>query len=226
MNKQLKFEIIKLREEGKTYDEIKNILNCSKGTIGYHCVQIPQNKMISKINIDKKNEKQKKHTKKINIQKNKIKKEIILNHPVYSDQKLFRIIKILYHYRINMNEISDILNLKYYTICKVCNRLYQKQLKDNKNYTKVKDRRQKLKLLGAIYLGGKCQKCGYDKSLSAFDFHHKNPDNKEFTIASCCNIAWKKMKQELDKCILLCSNCHRELHNPDSISLKTINKIE
>lgn len=64
------------------------------------------------------------------------------------------------------------------------------------------------------YKGGKCELCGYDKCLAALDFHHKNPEEKEFGIATKgMTRSWEKLKKELDKCIMLCSNCHRELHS-------------
>lgn len=58
--------------------------------------------------------------------------------------------------------------------------------------------------------GGKCIVCGYDRYDGALEFHHVDPTVKEFAI----NKGWRLEKnlQELDKCILLCSNCHRELH--------------
>jgi hypothetical protein len=64
--------------------------------------------------------------------------------------------------------------------------------------------------------GGKCEKCGYDKNIAAFDFHHKDPYEKLFEI----KVQFLKYKdddeilKEALKCMLLCSNCHREFHNP------------
>lgn len=81
-----------------------------------------------------------------------------------------------------------------------------------RKYLNVKTRIQTLKQLSVEYLGGKCIKCGYDKCIWALDFHHRNPEEKEFGIASYASRAWYKLKPELDKCDLLCSNCHRELH--------------
>ena len=61
--------------------------------------------------------------------------------------------------------------------------------------------------------GGSCEKCGYNKCVSALDFHHKNPNEKDFGLSSNGNTqSWKKLTQEADKCLLLCANCHRELH--------------
>ncbi len=62
------------------------------------------------------------------------------------------------------------------------------------------------------YLGGKCQNCGYNECLAALDFHHRDPEAKEFSIAQYM-CSWDKIKIELDKCDLLCSNCHRKKHN-------------
>jgi 5-methylcytosine-specific restriction endonuclease McrA len=58
---------------------------------------------------------------------------------------------------------------------------------------------------------GSCQVCGYKKSLGALSFHHKNPDEKDFQISSK-SYAYEKLKKEVDKCILVCSNCHIEIH--------------
>ncbi len=74
--------------------------------------------------------------------------------------------------------------------------------------------RQKIKLLE--YKGNKCEICSYDKIeyLSAFDFHHRNPNEKEFGISykgRCRSI--DKLKKEVDKCMLLCNRCHQEIHD-------------
>ena len=61
--------------------------------------------------------------------------------------------------------------------------------------------------------GGKCCICGYNKCIEALDFHHLNKDEKE-EKPSLAILRWSfdKAKKELDKCILVCSNCHREIH--------------
>lgn len=59
--------------------------------------------------------------------------------------------------------------------------------------------------------------CGYDRCPRALDFHHRDPQEKDFEIAKARDYSLKKdgekLKRELDKCDLLCSNCHRELHH-------------
>lgn len=60
--------------------------------------------------------------------------------------------------------------------------------------------------------GGKCIKCGYDRCLKALEFHHIDPSQKDFTIS---NDHFKLLDavEESKKCILICSNCHKELHD-------------
>jgi len=64
------------------------------------------------------------------------------------------------------------------------------------------------------YKGGKCEICGYDKCISALEFHHKDPTKKDFTLAKAKLTTFnEKIQEELDKCALLCANCHRETHS-------------
>ena len=59
--------------------------------------------------------------------------------------------------------------------------------------------------------GGKCARCGYDKCIQALDFHHKDSNQKDFGISDD-KMRLSEAVQEVKKCILICSNCHRELH--------------
>lgn len=63
------------------------------------------------------------------------------------------------------------------------------------------------------YKGGKCSQCGYDRCIAALEFHHLNPSEKDFTWVKMRLTSWKRILQELDKCALLCANCHREIHS-------------
>ena len=76
------------------------------------------------------------------------------------------------------------------------------------------DKRRKLIRKQAVeYKGGKCFICKYDKCIKALEFHHLESDKKDFGIsAKGYTRSWKKVKEELDKCILVCANCHREMH--------------
>jgi 5-methylcytosine-specific restriction endonuclease McrA len=78
----------------------------------------------------------------------------------------------------------------------------------------VVKRRKKIKTLAVEYKGGKCAICGYSKCIEALELHHINPKEKTFGIgAKGYTRAWNKVQQELDKCILLCANCHREVES-------------
>jgi hypothetical protein len=79
----------------------------------------------------------------------------------------------------------------------------------------VHRRRLLVKDKAVKYKGGKCSKCGYNKCNAALDFHHLDPNEKEIQIGSGNTIAWETLKKELDKCILVCSNCHREIHDEE-----------
>jgi len=58
-----------------------------------------------------------------------------------------------------------------------------------------------------------CQICGYSRCPEALEFHHLDNSSKDFGISNKgYTRSWKKIKEELDKCILLCANCHREIH--------------
>ena len=63
------------------------------------------------------------------------------------------------------------------------------------------------------YKGGECVICGYKKYVGAFDLHHKEDSPKEFGLSERgMTRSWEKIKKESDKCVLLCANCHREVH--------------
>lgn len=80
------------------------------------------------------------------------------------------------------------------------------------NYENVKNHRKEVKRRIIYVLGGKCQCCGYDKCEEALEVHHLNPDEKELTFSSSYNQSWDVLAKELENCVLLCANCHRELH--------------
>lgn len=81
------------------------------------------------------------------------------------------------------------------------------------NVIAVTKRRKKIKTLALGYLGNKCQKCGYDKCANSLDFHHIEPEHKDFGISEKgYTRSWEEVKGELDKCMLVCKNCHGEIH--------------
>lgn len=175
-------KIFELRKEGKSYSEIAEVLKISKATVSYHCKLLNLNAPI---------------TNNIAIDDETIKKinEYYLTHTILETAAKFNV------------GASTVVK---YTDCKFI-KLNDDERRE-RNYNRVRNRRQKLKELGVAYLGGKCNKCGYDKCIWALEFHHKDPNEKDFTVSAYSNLAWDKIKLELDKCELVCSNCHKEIH--------------
>lgn len=81
----------------------------------------------------------------------------------------------------------------------------------------TKARRERKKLL-VEYKGGCCDICGYNKFYGALDFHHKNSEEKDFGLSKSgiCR-TFEDQKKEVDKCILVCANCHREIHGENVV---------
>ena len=68
------------------------------------------------------------------------------------------------------------------------------------------------KIKAVEMLGGKCSACGYDRCPAALEFHHRDPLTKDLGIKQLYCCSWVRLEKELEKCILLCANCHREHH--------------
>lgn len=83
----------------------------------------------------------------------------------------------------------------------------------NKDYSKIL--RYAKKIICINYLGGKCKKCG-EKNVIKLTFHHRDESLKEEKISSILDRHIDKIIKELDKCDLLCSNCHTEIHFPNN----------
>ena len=76
----------------------------------------------------------------------------------------------------------------------------------------VTKRRRKLKEMAVVLKGGKCIVCGYDRCIAALDFHHIDPQSKLFALGQKGNTrSWDAIRNELEKCVLVCANCHREI---------------
>ena len=101
--------------------------------------------------------------------------------------------------------------------CSICGKHYVYFRKSGHTTTKCNScqsnlRRFKLKKDLVAYKGGKCEICGYNKSMRALSFHHINPEEKEFTFSGRHCKSFKKLKLEAYKCVLVCANCHMEIH--------------
>ncbi|UYL05113.1 hypothetical protein DIDNDMLP_00128 [Klebsiella phage KP13-7] len=140
------------------------------------------------------------------------------------------IVKLSQYYKCSKSKISSILNdnnIKSNRILnknKLCDKhnIEHIQQPNGKwvcsqcNTERVSERRRQLKILAVEYKGGCCEKCGYNKCIAALEFHHLDPSQKDFSISKeGVTRSFDKIKTELDKCIMVCANCHREIHDEE-----------
>lgn len=93
--------------------------------------------------------------------------------------------------------------------------MYKRTYADRREYLiqAVAKRRKKIREMAIEYLGGKCCLCGYHRCSAALDFHHQDERTKKFGLSQDgLTRSWEKTRKELEKCILVCANCHREIH--------------
>lgn len=178
----LKSKILELRAQNLSYRQIAWQLHCTQSIVSYHC----KRDNINDIGL-----------RKIKLTDDEIEniKAYRINHTIAETAKCFNISRttVIKYGSINKLPLSDDERRQH-------------------NYQNVKTYRQQLKIKAIAYKGGKCVKCGYDKCVRSMDFHHRNPDEKEFSISQYSNFGWERIKKELDKCDLLCRNCHGEAH--------------
>lgn len=89
---------------------------------------------------------------------------------------------------------------RVYSYCKKC------------DSQRIKSVQREIKQQAVNYKGSKCEICGYNKCLGSLHFHHLDPKEKDFAISAMKKLDMTVLKKELDKCILVCSNCHGEIH--------------
>jgi hypothetical protein len=208
-------KIITLRKEGKSYCEISETLNCSKSVVSYHCrkngispvpLEDPDKNLLLEL-----------------ITKNLSLLEIgeIIHRKGTATKRWLKKYDIKYSFSENREH------------CVVCNKDLSKQQRKYCSVScKMKGLRisqlaeygfgyqEKLGFLRKVYfieqLGGKCSICGYDKNISALEFHHLKDKEMSLTQMNLRENNIELILKELDKCILLCSNCHKELHYPQA----------
>jgi len=117
------------------------------------------------------------------------------------------------HGILTKDQVGERKNGKYTQIfCKICK--VEKQKERRKRDADIqKEKRYSLKRELIDMKGGKCIACGYDRYIGALDFHHLNENEKIYNVGTLISGGSRlKAIVEIQKCILLCSNCHRELH--------------
>ena len=146
--------------------------------------------------------------------------ENIIKELVSSGKNASEISKIVGLHRTTIARWVKKLDIQFVKIknthCNLCNKHLGENLKNN---TKCKTcvtrvRRFRLKTKAVEYKGGKCERCGYNEHLAALQFHHCDSKDKDFAIGNIKNsVSWDTIKKELDKCELLCANCHAIEHS-------------
>jgi len=178
----MKDKILELVESGLTYKQVSEELGCVISTVSYHC----KNNKIESIHSQKK----------------------------LSD-KLIKKIKELYEIEKSSLKVAKLLNVSKTTVLKYVQTHKRKKLTEQESKErKVKNViywRQRAKIKLVEYKGGECNKCGYNKCIDALEFHHLNPEEKDFGISGK-SWSFERLKKEVDKCLLVCSNCHKEIH--------------
>jgi hypothetical protein len=242
---ELKENILKLRKEGFNYDEIKQQLNCSKGTISYHCekngmggeflkylkfhISKDDEKIIIELRKNGKIYDDIKKSSNLSIDKIKLicRKNNISNHNELRKPTDDIIIKMQKYYDDchSCAKVADFFGWNRHTVSKYITikrtRMTEEERKKSKVANVINWRKdKKLKLIE--YKGGGCEICKYNKSIRALSFHHRNPKMKDFNI-SAKSYSFERLKQEVDKCVLVCSNCHSEIH--DEIQQKGYSEI-
>lgn len=100
--------------------------------------------------------------------------------------------------------------------CEACNKLYfyikRKNTKQCCNSCLANLRRFHKKQMLVEYKGKKCIVCQYSNCIEALTFHHLDPSKKEFTLSGSHTLKWPRLLAEVDKCVLLCTRCHMEVH--------------
>ena len=178
MNKipeEIRNQVIALKKEGKTYQEIVTITGVSKRSISNICKSVGLGNTFIELTPEKIQECQE-----------------------------------LYDELGNIKKVAKQTGISYQRLRNV---IQSKSITPKSSYEYLKQHRRKIKEELVAYKGGKCERCGYNKCINALEFHHLDPTKKDFTISdSTKHYSLEDMKKEVDKCILVCANCHREIH--------------
>lgn len=101
--------------------------------------------------------------------------------------------------------------------CKKCGRIKPLSKFKNgngyvcKNCGKSKNKQNKVKWIQS-FKGSGCQLCGYNAHPTAIEFHHVNAEDKDRDLSLMKSMGYQNIVDEISKCLIVCANCHREIH--------------
>jgi len=208
----------KLREKGLSYSEIAEKIGISarKATYWTNDIKLSKEEIGHKIS-EKKRKRDVEGYERQSISKKKLKK-MIDAHGLYGASDILKMSDGAVQYWAEKYGIESPLRNRRFTHCQICNREYKENSKKCPKHCSTctsKIRRLRSKIKSIKYKGGKCEECGFlakEDNYAAFEFHHANSD-KEVGVGMILNRKWEIIKREVDKCTLLCSNCHRVSHS-------------
>lgn len=108
-------------------------------------------------------------------------------------------------------------SIKYQDFCKECNKIasrewYKKEGNRSRIVNKVTEYKRENRMRFAEYKATLlCVKCG-ESHPACLDFHHRDPLEKDFLLSDIRSRSLHSIQKEIDKCDVLCANCHRKLH--------------
>lgn len=214
-------EMIEFRKNGFSFKEISNLTGVSERrarTLTEH-IKLSKEQISRKISEIRKNQENKTFESMI-IDKTVL-ADAIEKYGVYNARKVMGVsyegVKF-WAKKYGIKTRKSIKSVRY-DFCNMCKKTYPENQKKKGKFCNTcvsKIRRLLCKNRAILLKGKKCEECGYiltNYNSASFEFHHKFGE-KDFVIGSAMNRKWEYVKKELDKCILLCSNCHR-IHHSD-----------
>lgn len=130
-------------------------------------------------------------------------------------------------YQVVVGGCNNMVSTKSKTCLKCGNKFFPKKQAKTRRYCyeclpeenfNGSHMRKRIKIWALEYAGKQCSCCGYNKCIEALEFHHLDPNEKDFSISDRdILLDWEQIKKELDKCIVVCANCHREIHSEKEV---------
>lgn len=226
----MKEEARRLRREGMSYAEIAEKTGVNKRTVRSWVCDIK----LSEEEISKKISERKKLKESKRYEDNRIDEEelrrLVEEFGVFGARERLSTTEGVVRYWAKQYgiKVAEPGRRKKHDSCGLCKKQYEENRKKKPEFCCTctsKIRRLTAKIRAINKKGGSCSHCGLeanDKNYAGFEFHH--PDgNKDFGVGNILNAAWNKIEEEIDKCVLLCSVCHRVQHsdynNPELIAI-------